>query len=139
MCIGALDDRSLWLYSPAPLRSPPSKPHETTSQDPEGESDVLAVRACVLPHGSRVTAARVAAGEVIAAPVKDEELRRAAEKIHCTPLTSREHEILRRAARGETNAEIAKAIFLSPTTVKSYIQSALRKLEVRNRVEAVYK
>jgi len=83
--------------------------------------------------------ARVAAGEVIAAPVKDEDLRRAAEKIHCTPLTSREHEILRRAARGETNAEIAKAIFLAPTTVKSYIQSALRKLEVRNRVEAVYK
>ena len=66
-------------------------------------------------------------------------LRRAAAKLHCAPLTPREHEIIRRAARGESNAEIASAMFLAPTTVKSYVQSALGKLEARNRVEAVFK
>ena len=66
-------------------------------------------------------------------------LRRAAAKLNCAPLTPREHEIIRRAARGESNAEIASAIFLAPTTVKSYVQSALAKLEARNRVEAVFK
>ena len=66
-------------------------------------------------------------------------LRRAAAKLNCAPLTPREHEIIRRAARGESNAEIASAIFLAPTTVKSYVHSALGKLEARNRVEAVFK
>jgi two-component system nitrate/nitrite response regulator NarL len=82
---------------------------------------------------------RVANGEILADPMNHEVLRRAAEKLRCTPLTPREHEILRRAAHGESNAEIAKAIFLAPTTVKSYLQSALRKLGARNRVEAVFK
>lgn len=82
---------------------------------------------------------RVAAGEVVTDPPRGEALRRAAEKLNCAPLTPREHEILRRAAHGESNAEIASAIHLAPTTVKSYLQSALRKLGARNRVEAVFK
>ena len=82
---------------------------------------------------------RVAAGEVVTDPPRREALRRAAEKLRGTPLTPREHQILRRAAHGESNAEIAKAIHLAPTTVKSYLQSALRKLDARNRVEAVFK
>jgi two-component system nitrate/nitrite response regulator NarL len=82
---------------------------------------------------------RVARGELIADPIENELLRRAGDKLHCAPLTPREHEILRRAARGESNAEIARAIYLAPTTVKSYLQCALRKLGARNRVEAVFK
>lgn len=82
---------------------------------------------------------RVVAGEVLLESGCDDALRRAAAKLNCTPLTPREHEIIRRAARGESNAEIASAIFLAPTTVKSYVQSALGKLEARNRVEAVFK
>jgi two-component system nitrate/nitrite response regulator NarL len=83
--------------------------------------------------------ALVAAGETLVDPGNDQMLQRAADKVHGIPLTPREHEILRRAARGESNAEIAGAIFLAPTTVKSYLQSALRKLGARNRVEAVFK
>jgi DNA-binding NarL/FixJ family response regulator len=83
--------------------------------------------------------ALVAAGETLLDPGNDQMLQRAADKVHGIPLTPREHEILRRAARGESNAEIAGAIFLAPTTVKSYLQSALRKLGARNRVEAVFK
>jgi DNA-binding NarL/FixJ family response regulator len=82
---------------------------------------------------------RVAAGEVVTPPPSDSVLRQAAEKLHCAVLTAREHEILRLAARGASNSEIASEIYLAPTTVKSYLQSALAKLGARNRVEAVFK
>ena len=82
---------------------------------------------------------RVANGEVVTDLPRREALRTAAEKLRGTPLTPREHQILCRAAQGESNAEIAEAIYLAPTTVKSYLQSALRKLGARNRVEAVFK
>lgn len=83
--------------------------------------------------------ARVAAGETVTPPPSDTVLRQAADKLHCAVLTAREHEILRLAARGASNSEIASEIYLAPTTVKSYLQSALAKLGARNRVEAVYK
>jgi len=52
-------------------------------------------------------------------------------------LTRREYDVLRRLAIGETNAEIASALSLSPNTVKTYLQVALQKLGARNRVEAI--
>ncbi len=82
---------------------------------------------------------RAASGEPVGGPRMDEALQAAASKLRRPPLTRREHEILRRVARGESNAEIAAVVFLAPTTVKSYLQSALRKLGARNRVEAVFK
>jgi two-component system nitrate/nitrite response regulator NarL len=91
------------------------------------------------PDRFRETVERVITGEILLEAEGSDVLRRAAAKLNCTPLTPREHEIIRRAARGESNAEIASAIFLAPTTVKSYVQSALGKLEARNRVEAVFK
>ena len=52
-------------------------------------------------------------------------------------LTRREYDVVRRLAIGETNAEIACALKLSPNTVKTYVQIALQKLGARNRVEAI--
>ena len=52
-------------------------------------------------------------------------------------LSPREHEVLGLIARGSTNREIAAALFLSPHTVKEHTSSLYRKLEVRNRAEAV--
>jgi len=52
-------------------------------------------------------------------------------------LTRREYDVVRRLAIGETNAEIASALKLSPNTVKTYVQIALQKLGARNRVEAI--
>ncbi len=52
-------------------------------------------------------------------------------------LTRREYDVVRRLAIGETNAEIASALKLSPNTVKTYVQVALQKLGARNRVEAI--
>jgi DNA-binding NarL/FixJ family response regulator len=91
------------------------------------------------PANFLTTIEAVARGERMLEVEQRDALRRAAAKLNCAPLTPREHEIIRRAARGESNAEIASAIFLAPTTVKSYVQSALGKLEARNRVEAVFK
>jgi two-component system, NarL family, nitrate/nitrite response regulator NarL len=91
------------------------------------------------PDQFLATLEAVARGERMLEAEQRDALRRAAAKLRCAPLTPREHEIIRRAARGESNAEIASAIYLAPTTVKSYVQSALGKLEARNRVEAVFK
>jgi len=40
-------------------------------------------------------------------------------------------------AAGSTNPEIAAALHLSPHTIKEHTSSLYRKLEVRNRTEAV--
>ncbi|NKQ54109.1 response regulator transcription factor [Amycolatopsis sp. K13G38] len=54
-------------------------------------------------------------------------------------LTRREYEVLRLAAQGQTNPEIAETTGLTRNTVKTYLQSALHKLGARNRVEAIGK
>lgn len=51
------------------------------------------------------------------------------------PLTEREEEVLLTVARGLTNAEIAKALYVSLSTVKTHLASLMRKLDARNRVE----
>lgn len=53
------------------------------------------------------------------------------------PLSERELEVLTQVARGLSNAQVAEALFLGETTVKSHVSSVLSKLHLRSRVQAV--
>ncbi len=52
-------------------------------------------------------------------------------------LTEREREVLDLIAAGSTNREIAQHLYLSPHTVKEHTSALYRKLQARNRAEAV--
>jgi DNA-binding NarL/FixJ family response regulator len=52
-------------------------------------------------------------------------------------LSERESEILALITQGLTNAEVAAQTFLTPNTVKSYIRTLYRKIEVASRTRAV--
>lgn len=53
-------------------------------------------------------------------------------------LTERELEVLRLLARGLSNREIGRELFISETTVKFHVGNLMRKLLVARRAEAVY-
>ena len=51
-------------------------------------------------------------------------------------LTSREAEVYELLAEGRTNEEIARALYISPKTVKAHVQHIFTKLGVRSRTQA---
>ena len=52
-------------------------------------------------------------------------------------LTERELDVFRLVARGYSNAEISRELYISDTTVKTHITHILQKLNLRDRVQAV--
>ena len=89
----------------------------------------------------------VASGDALLAPsvtrrVIEEFVRRPPDSVRTAPpelaeLTARELEVLKLMARGLANAEIAKELFVSETTVKTHVAHVLMKLRLRDRVQAV--
>jgi DNA-binding NarL/FixJ family response regulator len=89
----------------------------------------------------------VARGDALLSPsitkrVIEEFVRRPPASMQTTPpevadLTARELEVLTYIARGWSNAEIAKDLFVSETTVKTHVARILMKLNLRDRVQAV--
>lgn len=53
-----------------------------------------------------------------------------------TDLTDQEMRVLAHVAEGKTNREIAEVMFLGEGTVRNYVSSILRKLDLTNRAEA---
>ncbi len=53
-------------------------------------------------------------------------------------LTARETEVMALLARGQSNGEIGRALYISETTAKFHVGNILRKLGVSRRAEAVY-
>lgn len=68
----------------------------------------------------------------IPAPVAE----RLAERMNAPALTDRETEVLRLIVGGNSNKEIAAALFISEATVKTHINSLLGKLGVSDRTQA---
>jgi DNA-binding NarL/FixJ family response regulator len=95
------------------------------------------------PPQQLVAAVRtVCAGDALLTPTSTRRLiEQAAQPASPPPaldeLTAREHDVLRRLARGLTNAEIAAELVVEPSTVKSHVASILAKLDLRDRVHAV--
>lgn len=89
----------------------------------------------------------VARGDALLAPsvtrrVIEEFVRRPPDSVRTAPpelaeLTARELEVLKLVARGLANAEIAKELFISETTVKTHVAHVLMKLKLRDRVQTV--
>ena len=55
------------------------------------------------------------------------------------PLTEREMDVLRLAKKGMTTREIVSTLFLTDGTVRNYLSSAIQKLEVTTRQQAIEK
>lgn len=100
-----------------------------------------------VPRATLVEAVRtVAAGEALLAPAITKKL---IERYVASPLPSdesppelaelseREQGVLLCIARGRSNSEIAKELFVSEATVKTHVAAVLRKLRLRDRVQAV--
>jgi DNA-binding NarL/FixJ family response regulator len=97
------------------------------------------------PAAQLVDAIRVvAAGDALLAPTVTRRMiaefaRRPlpTEEPALAELTSRELEVLKLVARGRSNAEIARQLYISDATVKTHVKRVLAKLNLRDRVQAV--
>ena len=83
----------------------------------------------ILPTAIRA----VVAGRTFIDPAIGQRLSRAPE---VDELTSRETEVLRHLARGESNRAIAAALRVSEETIKTHVANVLSKLQVENRAQA---
>jgi DNA-binding NarL/FixJ family response regulator len=85
----------------------------------------------------------IAAGDSLLSPsvtsrVIDRMARRPArDDARLAALTRREREVLELLAQGSSNAEIAAALVIEESTVKTHVKRVLDKLDLRDRVQAV--
>jgi two-component system, NarL family, nitrate/nitrite response regulator NarL len=83
------------------------------------------------PRLTDIVAARLESGEV---PTKRDDVARIAER-----LSGRQMDVLRLIAKGQSNKEIARALDLAPSTVKTHLSHVLNCLGAANRTDASIK
>jgi DNA-binding NarL/FixJ family response regulator len=96
------------------------------------------------PFESVVSGIRtVAAGQSLISPrvagmllTKLRDRQQGAPELPPVPLSGREVEVLKLVAEGQSNQEIADALFIESSTVRHHVSSILMKLQVDNRVQA---
>jgi DNA-binding NarL/FixJ family response regulator len=90
------------------------------------------------PRQDLVAAIRAAArGETVLGPTVAGRLVSQLRRPATEPLSAREAEVLALVARGSTNAEIGRALYISEATVKTHLLRAFGKLGVSDRTAAV--
>lgn len=92
----------------------------------------MAVRAAARGHSLFDPAVSARLAEAMSRPAAPPEVRAGLPD----GLTQREAEVLGQISLGRTNAEIAAALFVAETTVKTHINNAFAKIGARNRTEA---
>jgi len=96
----------------------------------EPSSLIAAVHACA--------AGETTLGPSIVARLVETYVSRPGEPVRgISDLTLREMDVLKSMARGHSNAEVARELYLAETTVKTHVARILAKLGVRDRVQAV--
>ncbi|PZF58196.1 DNA-binding response regulator [Curtobacterium sp. MCSS17_008] len=102
---------------------------------------VAAGDALLAPDVTRRVISRATAGHGPTCPGYDDRADAPTEDgsaaIAAAGLTEREAEVLRLLARGCSNAEIARELFVGEATVKTHVSNVLQKTGVRDRIQAV--
>ncbi|MET7284051.1 response regulator transcription factor [Kribbella sp. NPDC005582] len=80
-----------------------------------------------------------AAGRAVLSPAVASRLVSAVQAPATSPLAAREREVLALVAKGTSNREIARELFISEATVKTHLSHIFTKLDVNDRAAAVAK
>jgi DNA-binding NarL/FixJ family response regulator len=92
-------------------------------------------------HGGQALISPFMAGKLLsefaALASRDEQGEEPARPVPAPKLTDREIQVLRLVARGRSNRDIAKELFISDNTVKNHVRNILEKLQIHSRMEAV--
>jgi DNA-binding NarL/FixJ family response regulator len=108
-------------------------------KDVEPAALVEAVRSCARGNGylHPAMAARILARLGASVALQLPQVRPQGRRIGEEGLTPREFEVLELLAKGATNRDIARQLYISASTVKNHITSIFRKLGVSDRTQAV--
>jgi len=97
------------------------------------------------PDELRRAVRTVAAGEALLSPSVTQRVMaavatagRPVDESRLAPLTDRERELLAEIGAGRSNDEIARRLFLSPATARTYVSRLLAKLAARDRAQLVH-
>jgi two-component system nitrate/nitrite response regulator NarL len=102
-------------------------------KDAELADIIKAIRATAAGHSA---IAPQVAGALLANVRENLMAARRASPMAALPLSSRERQVLALLVAGCDNVEIARQLYISPSTVKNHVSRLLEKLGVDNRVQA---